>query len=32
MFESIGVEINNDNIDIIDLIIDEIMKVAVARY
>lgn len=32
MFESISVKINNDNIYIIDLIIDEIMKVAVARY
>lgn len=32
MFGSIGFEINNDNIDIVDLIIDEIMKVAVARY
>lgn len=32
MFESIGVIINSTNVDMIDLIIDEIMKVAVARY
>ena len=32
MFDEIGYEINNTNIDILDLIIDEIMKVAVARY
>ena len=32
MFDEIGYEINNSNIDTLDLIIDEIMKVAVARY
>lgn len=32
MFESIGYEIDNSNIELLDLIIDEIMKVAVARY
>lgn len=32
MFESIGIEIDNKNVDMLDLIIDEIMKVAVARY
>ena len=32
MFDKIGYEINNSNIDTLDLIIDEIMKVAVARY
>lgn len=32
MFDEIGIEIDNSNIDILDLIIDEIMKVAVARY
>ena len=32
MFDEIGFEIDNTNIDILDLIIDEIMKVAVARY
>ena len=32
MFDEIGYEIDNSNIDILDLIIDEIMKVAVARY
>ena len=32
MFDRIGYEINNTNIDVLDLIIDEIMKVAVARY
>lgn len=32
MFERIGVEIDNSNVDMIDLIIDEIIKVAVARY
>jgi len=32
MFDEIGYEINKSNIDILDLIIDEIMKVAVARY
>lgn len=32
MFDEIGVEIDNSNIDMLDLIIDEIMKVAVARY
>ena len=32
MFDGIGYEINNANIDVLDLIIDEIMKVAVARY
>lgn len=32
MFDDIGVEIDNSNVDMLDLIIDEIMKVAVARY
>ena len=32
MFDALGYEINNSNIDTLDLIIDEIMKVAVARY
>lgn len=32
LFEGLGVEINKDNIDTLDLIIDEIMKVALARY
>lgn len=32
MFENIGVTIDNNNVDMIDLIIDEIMKVAVSRY
>ena len=32
MFDEIGYEIDNSNIDILDLIIDEIMKVAVARF
>ena len=32
MFDEIGYEIDNSNIDTLDLIIDEIMKVAVARY
>ncbi len=32
MFDELGVEINKSNIDSLDLIIDEIMKVAVARY
>lgn len=32
MFESIGIVIDSNNVDIIDLIIDEVMKVAVARY
>lgn len=32
MFDGIGYEITNANIDVLDLIIDEIMKVAVARY
>ena len=32
MFDEVGYEINNSNIDTLDLIIDEIMKVAVARY
>ncbi len=32
MFEGIGIVIDNSNVDMIDLIIDEIMKVAVARY
>ena len=32
MFDSIGYVIDNSNIDTIDLMIDEIMKVAVARY
>ncbi len=32
MFDEIGVKIDNSNIDMIDLIIDEVMKVAVARY
>ena len=32
MFDEIGVVIDSSNIDVLDLIIDEIMKVAVARY
>ena len=32
MFDALGYEINNSNVDMLDLIIDEIMKVAVARY
>ncbi len=32
MFDCMGVFIDNNNVDMIDLIIDEIMKVAVARY
>ena len=32
MFDEISVEIDNSNIEILDIIIDEIMKVAVARY
>lgn len=32
MFEEIGVVIDKSNIDMLDLIIDEAMKVAVARY
>lgn len=32
MFDGIGYEITNANIDVLDLIIDEIMKVAIARY
>lgn len=32
MFDEIGFIIDNSNIEIIDLMIDEIMKVAVARY
>ena len=32
MFDELGYEINSSNIDMLDLIIDEIMKVAVARY
>jgi len=32
MFEEIGVVIDKSNIDMLDLIIDETMKVAVARY
>lgn len=32
MFDDIGVVIDNSNVDMLDLIIDEIMKVAVARY
>ncbi|WP_294409930.1 type I restriction endonuclease subunit R [uncultured Ruminococcus sp.] len=32
MFDEIGYEINKSNIDVLDLMIDEIMKVAVARY
>lgn len=32
MFDVLGYEINNSNIDMLDLIIDGIMKVAVARY
>lgn len=32
MFEEMGVVIDKSNIDMLDLIIDETMKVAVARY
>ncbi len=32
LFEEIGFAITQDNVEIIDLIIDEIMKVAVAKY
>ena len=32
MFEDMGIVIDKSNIDLLDLIIDEIMKVAVARY
>jgi len=32
MFENIGITIDNNNVEMLDLIIDEIMKVAVARY
>lgn len=32
LFDELGYEINNSNIDVLDLLIDEIMKVAVARY
>ena len=32
MFDEIDFVIDNSNIDMLDLIIDEIMKVAVARY
>ncbi|NLM68374.1 MAG: type I restriction endonuclease subunit R, partial [Enterococcus sp.] len=32
MFERMGMVIDNSNVDMIDLIIDEIMKVAVSRY
>ena len=32
MFDEIGYTIDKTNIDVLDLIIDEIMKVAVARY
>ena len=32
MFDEISVEIDNSNIEMLDIIIDEIMKVAVARY
>lgn len=32
MFEKIGFTIDKSNIDMLDLIIDEIMNVAVARY
>lgn len=32
MFDSIGITIDKNNVDLIDLIIDEIMKVAVARF
>lgn len=32
MFENMGIVIDNSNVDMIDLIIDEIMKVAVSRY
>lgn len=32
IFDNIGVEINKDNIYILDLIIDEIMKIAIVRY
>ena len=32
MFEEMGVVIDKSNIEMLDLIIDETMKVAVARY
>lgn len=32
MFDSIGITINENNVDLIDLVIDEIMKIAVARF
>jgi len=32
IFDEIGYTIDKTNIDVLDLIIDEIMKVAVARY
>ena len=32
MFEKMDIVINESNVDMLDLIIDEIMKVAVARY
>ncbi len=32
MFDEISVKIDNSNIEMLDIIIDEIMKVAVARY
>ena len=32
MFDDIGITIDKNNVDLIDLIIDEIMKVAVARF
>jgi type I restriction enzyme R subunit len=32
MFDNLEIVIDSNNIDIVDLIIDEIMKVAVARY
>lgn len=32
IFDNIGIEVNKDNIYILDLIIDEIMKIAIVRY
>ena len=32
IFDEINIEVNNDNIHIIDLMIDEIMKIAIVRY
>ena len=32
IFDEINIEVNKDNIHIIDLMIDEIMKIAIVRY